>query len=60
VRSYLSIVKKFLDANPNEVITLIFTNPENLSAKDVWDPEFKAAGLDKLAFVPPKPGVGYA
>jgi hypothetical protein len=56
VRNYLSTVKKFLDANPNEVLTFIFTNPEGLSMKSVWEPEFVASGMDKLAFVPPTPG----
>lgn len=56
VRDYLFKVKTFLDKNPNEVITLIFTNPESLSTKDVWAPEFVASGIDKLAFTPPKPG----
>ena len=37
---YLKKVKTFLDANPNEVLTLLFTNPEGLSVKDVWKPAF--------------------
>lgn len=42
---YLKIVKSFLDANPNEVLTLLFTNPEGLSVLDVWKPAFDASGI---------------
>lgn len=42
---YLKLVKTFLDANPNEVLTLLFTNPEGLSVGTVWKPVFDAAGL---------------
>ncbi|KAJ7184836.1 PLC-like phosphodiesterase [Mycena filopes] len=31
VLSYLKIVKTWLDKNPNEVLTLLFTNPEGIS-----------------------------
>lgn len=50
---YLTKVHDFLVANPNEVITLIFTNPEGASVADVWDPAFKASGVADFAFVPP-------
>ncbi|KAG6887753.1 hypothetical protein C0992_010854, partial [Termitomyces sp. T32_za158] len=65
VVDYLNIVKTFLDANPNEVLTFIFTNPEGVSLPDVWKPAFDAAapskdvlteggvGITPLAFVPP-------
>ncbi|CAG8725485.1 9188_t:CDS:2, partial [Acaulospora colombiana] len=53
VLDYLKKVKAFMDANPNEVFTFIFTNPENLSPKSVWDPIFQQAGLVGLAYVPP-------
>jgi hypothetical protein len=43
-----------MDANPNEVFTFIFTNPENLSPKSVWDPVFQQAGLAGMAYVPPR------
>jgi hypothetical protein len=56
VVDYLKTVKTFLDANPNEVLTLLFTNPENLDVKNVWAPAFAATGIDKMAFVPPTPG----
>ncbi|KIM43916.1 hypothetical protein M413DRAFT_68325 [Hebeloma cylindrosporum] len=53
VVDYLKIVKKFLDANPNEVLTLLFTNPEGLSVLDVWKPAFDASGITPLTYVPP-------
>lgn len=53
VQDYLTKVHDFLTANPNEVLTLLFTNPEGVSLKDVWDPAFQASGVANLAFVPP-------
>jgi hypothetical protein len=53
VVDYLKIVKTFLDANPNEVLTLLFTNPEGLSVLDVWKPAFDASGVTPLTYVPP-------
>ncbi|KAF7316279.1 PLC-like phosphodiesterase [Mycena indigotica] len=52
VVNYLKTVKTFLDANPNEVLTLIFTNPEGVSPAKVWKPAFDEAGMTDLAFVP--------
>ena len=53
VESYLKTVKTFLDANPNEVLTMIFTNPDGLSLPDQWEPAFNNAGIKDLAYVPP-------
>ncbi|KAJ7461825.1 PLC-like phosphodiesterase [Mycena galericulata] len=53
VVDYLKTVKTFLDANPNEVLTLLFTNPEGQSPTTVWKPAFDAAGITPLAYVPP-------
>ncbi|KAF7416421.1 hypothetical protein PC9H_002687 [Pleurotus ostreatus] len=53
VENYLKKVKTFLDANPNEVLTLIFTNPEGVSIPNIWKPAFDNAGITPLAFVPP-------
>jgi len=50
---YLKTVKTWLDANPNEVLTLLFTNPEGQSVSTVWKPAFDAAGITPLAYVPP-------
>ncbi|OJT12759.1 hypothetical protein TRAPUB_10707 [Trametes pubescens] len=53
VQDYLAKVHDFLTANPNEVLTLLFTNPEGASLKDLWDPPFQASGIADLAYVPP-------
>ena len=53
VSDYLSSVKAYLDANPNEVVTMIFTNPDGLSLPDLWEPAFKSSGISDLAYVPP-------
>ncbi|KAF9255725.1 PLC-like phosphodiesterase [Marasmius fiardii PR-910] len=53
VEDYLKTVKTFLDKNPNEVLTLLFTNPEGIDVKDVWKPIFDKTGISDLAFVPP-------
>ncbi|EPQ50098.1 PLC-like phosphodiesterase, partial [Gloeophyllum trabeum ATCC 11539] len=53
VEDYLKTVKAWLDANPNEVLTFVFTNPEGLSIKDQWDPAFQNSGVADLAYVPP-------
>lgn len=45
MQNYLTTVKAFLDANPNEVLTLIFTNPDGLSLTDQWKPAFDNSGL---------------
>nr|THU76809.1 PLC-like phosphodiesterase [Dendrothele bispora CBS 962.96] len=53
VVDYLSKVKTFLDANPNEVLTLLFTNPEGLSLTDMWKPAFDNSGVTPFTYVPP-------
>ncbi|KAJ7764694.1 PLC-like phosphodiesterase [Mycena metata] len=53
VVDYLKTVKTFMDANPNEVLTFIFTNPEGQSPTTVWKPLFDEAGLTNLSYVPP-------
>ncbi|KAG5635855.1 hypothetical protein H0H81_009863 [Sphagnurus paluster] len=53
VVDYLKNVKKFLDSNPNEVLTLLFTNPEGLSVKSIWKPVFDAAGITPHVYIPP-------
>ncbi|KAF8151373.1 PLC-like phosphodiesterase [Crassisporium funariophilum] len=47
------LVKTFLDANPNEVLTLLLTNPEGQSVSDVWKPASDGAGITPMAYVPP-------
>ncbi|KAK7692886.1 hypothetical protein QCA50_004521 [Cerrena zonata] len=53
VQDYLTKVHTFLQANPNEVVTFIFTNPEGVSLPNVWDPAFQASGIAQMAYVPP-------
>lgn len=53
VQDYLTTVHTFLQANPNEVLTFIFTNPEGVSLPNVWDPAFQASGIAQMAYVPP-------
>ncbi|KIJ27232.1 hypothetical protein M422DRAFT_191249, partial [Sphaerobolus stellatus SS14] len=53
VANYLTTVKQFLDKNPNEVLTLLFTNPEGVSVSTIWDPIFNSTGMSELAYVPP-------
>jgi len=53
VVDYLKLVKTFLDQNPTEVVTLLFTNPDNLSLTEQWFPAFNDSGVADLAFVPP-------
>jgi hypothetical protein len=49
---YLTTVKTWLDANPNEVVTLLLTNGDR---KDVslFGQAFTSTGLDKYAYTPP-------
>jgi hypothetical protein len=42
-----------MDLNPNEVFTFIFTNPERVSPKDVWDPIFQQSGIASMVYTPP-------
>jgi len=51
LQDYLTIVKKWLDANPNEVLTLLIVNINNLPPTQ-YDTVFKAVGLDTISFVP--------
>lgn len=55
VEDYLRTVKIWMDKNPNEVLTFIFTNPGNVSVSEIWKPLFEKTGMDKLAYIPPSP-----
>lgn len=50
---YLKPIKAFLDGNPNEVITMLLTNPDALSVTLFAD-AFRSTGLEAYAFVPGK------
>jgi len=53
VKRYLEKVNRFLVRHPNEVLTIIIANPENVTA-DVWHPIFESSGLADMAYVPPE------
>ena len=57
--AYLKHVAKFLKNNPNDVLTVLFTNPEGLSFADVWAPVFEAANVIQWAYVPPQNPMPY-
>lgn len=52
VSSYLSTIKSFLDNNPDEVLTLLLTNGDNVDPSE-FDSAFSAvSGLKDYAFTP--------
>ncbi|KAF8797824.1 PLC-like phosphodiesterase [Phlegmacium glaucopus] len=53
VEDYFKKVEHFLDRHPNEVLTIILANPEEVST-DVWEPIFESTGLASMAYVPPQ------
>jgi len=48
---YLSTIKSFLDANPNDVITLLLVNGDNVPVS-TFDSAFTSAGLKDYAYIP--------
>ncbi|KII94109.1 hypothetical protein PLICRDRAFT_153469 [Plicaturopsis crispa FD-325 SS-3] len=48
---YLATVKKWMDANPNEVLTLLIVNSDDLPPSQ-YASVFQAAGLDTLSYAP--------
>ncbi|KAL8729421.1 MAG: hypothetical protein Q9181_005011 [Wetmoreana brouardii] len=50
--SYLTTIKKWLDKNPDEVLTLLLTNGDRTDIKK-FDASFKSTGLDEFAYTPP-------
>ena len=46
--SFLANIKTFLDANPNEVVTLLLTNQDNIPVSRYWA-VLQSAGLDAVA-----------
>jgi len=48
---FLAPVRSFLDANPDEVLTLLLTNGDAIPVSQFGD-AFRAAGLDAYAFAP--------
>ncbi|KAF8167691.1 PLC-like phosphodiesterase [Crassisporium funariophilum] len=61
LQAYLTIVKQWMDANPNEVLSLLIVNIDNLPAT-AYDTVFRAVGLDSISFAPstsPIPATGW-
>ncbi|KGO66222.1 hypothetical protein PITC_046060 [Penicillium italicum] len=52
LKSYLMTIKKWLDANPNEVISLLLTNGDSVAITEFGD-TFSSSGIDKYAYIPP-------
>ncbi|KAF7197035.1 PI-PLC X domain-containing protein 1 [Pseudocercospora fuligena] len=52
LKDYLSTVKTWLDSHPNDVVTMLLTNPD-LRPMSEFDSVFKSTGLDSLAYIPP-------
>jgi hypothetical protein len=48
---YLTKVKSWLSSNPDEVLTLLFTNPDGIQIS-TWGEVFTASGIADLAFIP--------
>lgn len=49
--TYLAPVKTFLDANPDEVVTLLLTNGDAISVSD-FASVFESVGLSQYVFTP--------
>ena len=52
VESYLSTVKTWLDAHPNEVVTLLIVNGDNVPVSE-FDDAYTSSDLKSLAYIPP-------
>ena len=53
VESYLATVNSWLDAHPNEVVTLLIVNGDNVPVAE-FDDAYTSSGLKSLAYTPPK------
>jgi hypothetical protein len=54
--TYLATVKSWLDANPNEVLSLLIVNSDNF-LPTAYDAVFKGAGLDTMSYAPPSASI---
>ncbi|KAF9566105.1 PLC-like phosphodiesterase [Agrocybe pediades] len=52
LEDYLKTVKQWLDSNPNEVLSLLIVNIDNLPAS-AYGAVFKSAALDTVSYAPP-------
>jgi len=53
---YLSKVKTWMDSNPNEVVTTLIVNSDNIDPS-YFDQAYKSAGLDTMSYKPPAPSM---
>jgi len=53
LQDYLGKVKSWMDANPNDVVTLLIVNSDDLPPSQ-FDSVFQAAGLTNLSYAPPQ------
>jgi hypothetical protein len=51
LKSFLETVKKWLDANPNEVVTLLLTNGDSAAISEFGD-TFSSSGVNSYAYTP--------
>lgn len=51
LKTFLGTVKSYLDANANEIVTILLTNGDSVDITKFGD-TFSSAGIDKYAFVP--------
>ncbi|GAA5844082.1 hypothetical protein JCM9279_003727 [Rhodotorula babjevae] len=56
--SYLSTVKTWLDANPNEVVTILMVNSDGISPT-VWAQSYEDSGLKQYVYTPSSTPVAY-
>jgi hypothetical protein len=54
LQDYLTTVKKWMDANPNDVVSLLIVNIDDLPVSQ-YASVFVAAGVDKLSYSPQSP-----
>lgn len=52
LQKYLGTIKTFMDSSPDEVVTILLTNPDSIDVAKFGD-AFREVGLDALAFAPP-------
>ncbi|SCZ98179.1 BZ3500_MvSof-1268-A1-R1_Chr7-1g09041 [Microbotryum saponariae] len=56
--SYLTLVKTWLDANPNEVLTLVLVNSDAI-APSTWAASYAASGMDHYSYTPSSVPIAY-
>ncbi|KAK4706071.1 hypothetical protein P7C70_g118, partial [Phenoliferia sp. Uapishka_3] len=57
--SYLTSVKTWMDANPNEVVTLLLVNTDGILPA-VWQAAYVSAGIDTYAYTPTSVPIAYS